>query len=113
MQASAATTGADLEDITLGSASALLDICTVAPTQEDYAANLGFCYGFFEGAIRYHQAIAGSNSDRHLVCAPTGTTRLQGVEVFVDFMQKNPEYKSEASIDGVIRALMARWPCAK
>ncbi len=113
MQASAAAGGYALDDIKLGSAGDLVDICTVAPAHDDYAAALGFCYGFFEGAIRYHQAISGSNSDKHLVCAPAGTTRLQGVEVFVDFMQDNPQYESETSIDAVFRALIARWPCAE
>jgi hypothetical protein len=38
---------------------------------------------------------------------------VQGVQVFVDFMRENPQYDTEASIDAVIRALMARWPCAQ
>ncbi|CAA0115806.1 Uncharacterised protein [Halioglobus japonicus] len=100
------------EDITLGSAGALVKVCTVAPSDADSSANLGFCYGFFEGAIRYHQALAGTNINRDLVCAPAGTTRQQGVEAFVSFMQENPQYESEASIDAVIRALAARWPCS-
>ena len=112
-QVSAATNGYTLEDIKLNSAGALVDICTVEPTNEHYPAALGFCYGFFEGAIRYHQAISGANANRHLVCAPEGTTRLQGVEEFVSFMAENPQYESEASIDAVIRALMARWPCSE
>jgi hypothetical protein len=113
LQASAAADGYAVEDIKLASAGALVDICTIEPTHDDYAASMGFCYGFFEGAIRYHLAISGLNGDRHLVCAPEGTTRVQGVQVFVDFMRENPQYDTEASIDAVIRALMARWPCAQ
>ncbi|MBK6508575.1 MAG: hypothetical protein IPG06_03395 [Haliea sp.] len=41
----AATDGFTLDDIKLQSASALVDICTVEPAHEDYAAALGFCYG--------------------------------------------------------------------
>lgn len=108
---SAAQVSAEARDITLGSAGALAEICTVAPSDADSAAELGFCYGFFEGAIRYHQALSGTDKKQHLVCAPAGTTRQQAVEVFVSFVQENPEYNSEAPIDTVIRSLVAHWPC--
>lgn len=110
-QVSAATSGLTLEDIKLQSAGDLVDVCSVEPALEDYAAALGFCYGFFEGAIRYQQAIAGMDIAQNLVCAPAETTRLQAVEVFISFMKENPQYASEASIDAIYRALMARWPC--
>lgn len=112
-QVSAAINGYTLEDIKLNSAGALVDICTVEPTNGDYSAAQGFCYGFFEGAIRYHQAMSGPDTNKKLVCEPAGTTRLQGVEAFVSYMRENPQYESEASIDAVIRALMARWPCGE
>lgn len=112
-QLSAATAGLSPEDIKLKTAGDLVDICSVEQTHEDYAAALGFCFGFFEGAIRYQQAISGSDIVKELVCAPTGTTRLQAVEVFVSFVQANPQYESEGSIDAIFRALMARWPCTE
>ncbi len=111
-QLSAATNGFTLADIKLKSAGDLVDICTVESAHADYAAALGFCYGFFEGAIRYQQAIAGADIAQDLVCAPDGTTRLQAVEVFVSFMRENPQYATEGSVDAIYCALMARWPCA-
>jgi hypothetical protein len=108
----AATDGYTLDDIKLSSAANLVDICTVDKTNEAYPATLGFCYGFFEGAIRYHEAISGADNARELVCAPEGTTRLEAVDVFVSFMRENPQYASEGTIDAIFRALMARWPCA-
>ena len=41
-QASAAGGDPAPQDIRLGSAGALVDICTVEPTHDDYAASLGF-----------------------------------------------------------------------
>lgn len=108
----AATDGYTVDDIKLKSAGNLVDICTVDTTNEAYPATLGFCYGFFEGAIRYHEAISGASSVRELVCVPDGTTRKQAVEVFISYMQENPQYQAEGSIDAIFRALMARWPCA-
>jgi hypothetical protein len=109
----AATNGYTVEDIKLNSAGNLVDICTVDTTNEAYPATLGFCYGFFEGAIRYHEAISGTDTVKELVCAPEGTTRLQAVEVFIGFMREHPQYQSEGAIDAIFRALMARWPCAE
>lgn len=112
VQLSAATDGYTVEDIKLNSAGNLVDICTVATTNEAYPATLGFCYGFFEGAVRYHEAISGAGNVKELVCAPEGTTRKQAVEVFINFMREHPQYQAEGPIDAIFRALMARWPCA-
>jgi hypothetical protein len=109
----AAASGYTIEDIKLKSAADLLNVCTVEPTHEHYQAATAFCYGFFEGAIRYHQAIAGPEPRKKLVCAPEGTTRLQAVDVFVSYLRANPQYATESAIDAIIRALMARWPCAE
>lgn len=109
--AKAAADGYTLDDVKLKSASELLDICTVPPANEHHDTALAFCYGFFEGAIRYHQAIAEPQPGKKLVCAPEGTTRRQAVDVFTNYLQANPQYGNEATVDAIFRALMARWPC--
>ena len=109
--AMAASDGFTLNDIELNSAGDLVDVCTVQSDHEHYDSAVAFCYGFFEGAIRYHQAIAGTEQSKKLVCAPDGTTRLQAVDVFVGYLQANPQYSSEGTVDTIFRALMARWPC--
>ena len=108
---SAATSGNALKDLKLTSAGDLLSICTHTPEEDDYTAAMSFCYGFFEGGIRYAEAISGANNQRNLVCAPADTTRLQAVEVYVDFMRANNQFLSEQPIDAVYRALIGKWPC--
>jgi hypothetical protein len=103
--------GYTLEDVKLKSAGELVDMCTVDPQHEHYAIALAFCYGFFEGAIRYAEAIAGTKDHQALVCAPAGTTRSQAVEVFVSYMKENPQYQSEGPVDAMYRALIPKWPC--
>lgn len=105
------TGGYTIEDLKLDSAGDLVDVCTLEPGHADYTASLAFCYGFFEGAIRYAEAIAGSQAHRKLVCAPPGTTRLEAVEVFVAYMSENPHYREEPPVDAIYRALIPRWPC--
>ena len=107
----AGTDGYTLEDLKLHTADDLVDVCTIESGHEEYGTALAFCYGFFEGAIRYAEAISASKLHKKLVCAPAGTTRLQAVEVFVSFMKANPQYAEEGPVDAIYRALMPRWPC--
>ncbi len=100
-----------LEDVKLRSAGELADICTIDPGHEHYVPALAFCYGFFEGTIRYAETIAGPQLNKQLVCPPAGTTRSQAVAVFVSYMKENPQYLTEAPIDSIYRALMPKWPC--
>jgi len=109
----AETDGFSLEDFKLGSAGDLVDVCTLEPGHQHYTAAIAFCYGFFEGAIHYHEAISGTERHVDLVCDPPETTRLQAVEVFVAYLQANPQYRDEASIDAIFRALIDRWPCSE
>jgi len=102
-----------LTDLKLMSAGELVDVCSIEATNPDYVAALAFCYGFFEGAIRYAEAIAGPEAHKNLVCPPAGTTRLQAVNAFVAYMQANPQYASEGPVDAIYRALMPLWPCPK
>lgn len=103
--------GYTIDDLELDSAGDLIDVCTIEMQHEHYEAALAFCYGFFEGAIHYNIAISSADEYVDLVCSPAGTTRLQGVEVFIAYMSENPQYETEAPIDAIFRALIAKWPC--
>jgi Rap1a immunity proteins len=108
----AQTQGFTIADLKLQSAGQLVDVCTIDATHSDYVAALAFCYGFFEGAIRYAEAIAGPEAHKNLVCPPADATRLQAVEVFVTYIKANPQYASEPPVDAIYRSLMPHWPCA-
>jgi hypothetical protein len=105
------THGFTIADLKLQSAGELVDVCTIDDSNPDYAAALAFCYGFFEGAIRYAEAIAGPEAHKNLICPPADATRLQAVEVFVSYIKANPQYASERPIDAIYRSLMPHWPC--
>lgn len=100
-----------LEDYGLDAAGDLVDICTLGPIHDDYVAARAFCYGFFEGATHYDDALSSSPDYKRLICAPNTTTRTEAVDAFVAYMQANPRYRSEAPIDAIFRALIAKWPC--
>jgi hypothetical protein len=100
-----------IADLKLQSAGQLVDVCSIDAAHADYVAALAFCYGFFEGTIRYAEAVNGPEVHKNLVCPPAGATRLQAVEAFVGYIKANPQYASEPPVDAIYRALMPRWPC--
>lgn len=109
--ASNAGDGYTIEDLELDSAGDLVDVCTITDGHLDHDTALAFCYGFFEGAFHYDDAISGSKNYVDLVCSPAGTTRHQAVDEFLIYMEANPHYATEKPIDAVFRALVAKWPC--
>ena len=103
--------GYSVEDFTLRNAADLVDVCTVEAKHPDYELAMTFCYGFFEGAAHYDDAVSASEWYDDIVCDPPGTTRSQAVDVFIRYMQANPQYGSEPSVDAIFRALVDKWPC--
>ena len=103
--------GYTLEDFRLHTAANLVDVCTLGQGHPDHETARAFCYGFFEGATHYHDTISISPTYNRISCSPPGTTRTEAVEVFVTYVRTNPQYASEAPIDTIFRALVAKWPC--
>ena len=103
--------GYTLEDFTLRTAADLVDVCTIGQDHPDHKTAMGFCYGFFEGGTHYHDTISISPTYNRISCSPPGTTRTEAVEIFVTYVRANPQYASEAPIDTIFRALVAKWPC--
>jgi hypothetical protein len=103
--------GYSVEDFKLHTANELVDICTIETKHPDHAIATAFCYGFFEGAVHYDEAIAGTEWYKDIVCNPADTTRTQAVTVFTQYIKANPQYGSEQPIDAIFRALVAKWPC--
>lgn len=100
-----------IEDFRLHTAKDLVDVCTIDASHSDHPVATAFCYGFFEGASRYDEAIADTTAYVDIVCSPDGTSRSEAVTVFIAYISANPQYGSEAPVDAAFRALSAKWPC--
>ena len=98
-------------DLVLDSAGDLVDVCDIGVAHGHYETARAFCYGFFEGAIHYDEAISMTTQYVDMVCSPEGTTRVQAVDVFLRYMKANPQYRGEQPIDAIFRALVDEWPC--
>ena len=102
-----------LDDFSLSTASDLVHICTIDQAHDDYHVATAFCYVFLEGAIHYDDAVAGSQWYQDIVCHPPEITRTQALEVFVDYMEANPQHQSGKPVDAIFRALVDKWPCTE
>ena len=101
-----------IEDFRLHTADDLVDVCTIDESHSDHPVATAFCYGFFEGAAHYDDAIDDTTAYVDIVCSPDGTTRSEAVTVFIEYIRANPQYGSEGPVDAAFRALSDKWPCS-
>ncbi len=92
----------------------LVKLCSVKEGHDLYRSARGFCLGFLEGAWEYHQALTAGASFTALACPGPDVTRDQAADVFVAWAKRNPqELNREKAVNGVMRAIIDKWPCPK
>ena len=111
--ATGSSEGYSIEDLRMNTTADLVDVCTIEAGHADYTAALAFCYGFVDGVAHYDHAIAKLAVIEDIVCTPANVTRKQAVAVFIEYIAANPQYGAEPPIDGLVRALVAEWPCTE
>jgi hypothetical protein len=92
----------------------LLDICTTPESDAVHKEAIHYCVGFLTGAVGYHNALGDHKDMKRLTCYPDGTTREDGVRVFVAWAQArqgDSKLMNEAPVIGLMRSLIAQWPC--
>lgn len=106
----------DQVDFKLAHTEDLLEVCTVGANDQFATEAVHYCIAYIEGAVDYHDAVAGHKDMERLICYPPDATREQGVAAFVQWAQSNrgnAELMQEDTVIGVVRALAAKWPCKK
>lgn len=111
--ATGSSEGYSIEDLRMNTTADLVDVCTIEAGHSDYTAALAFCYGFMDGVAHYDIAITNLDGIGDIVCIPENVTRKEAVATFIDYITVNPQYGAEPPIDGLLRALVAEWPCAE
>jgi hypothetical protein len=87
----------------------LLRLCDPNP-QDPFARDaVHMCHGIVIGAYRMHEAIAPKLG--RVVCPTPGTTREDGVRVFVSWAKSHPTALDEDAVDALFRAWAATYPC--
>jgi Ssp1 endopeptidase immunity protein Rap1a len=92
----------------------LLDVCTTPESDALRKEAVHYCLGFVVGAVGYHNALAELKDMKRITCYPEGTTREDGVRVFIAWAQArqgDSTLMNESPIVGLMRSLTAQWPC--
>jgi hypothetical protein len=100
------------EEFRLDRAQELVNVCTVSTSHPNYEEAYGFCVGYFTGAMHYHRALAKGPDRKVIVCPEHTVTRAEIISVFIAWAEENPQYLNEDPIEAVMRAAVAKWPCA-
>ena len=83
----------------------LIALCSVSVDDPLYNAAMGFCLGYIDAAMDYHEA---------LTCPDTKVAREEVVGAFVDWSNHNAQYlEVETPVQGVMRAAAEKWPCPR
>lgn len=110
--ASSPAPAATPENFGLRSASDLVAICSVAPTDEASSASVGFCHGFVVGVYRTLEELQAAQPGARIFC-PTGAvaTRSDAIAAYVSWVGARPDQLSKAPQDSIASYLAATHPC--
>ena len=102
------------ENFTLRTMRDFVALCGVSAADPNAAAAIHFCHGYYVG-VDHSAEILGRPLRNILYCPPEGLklTRDQVIAMVVDYHRKNPQFASEAPIEGIIRWAAAAYPCKK
>jgi hypothetical protein len=90
----------------------LVELCSVSADDPLYNAAMGFCLGYMDAAMDYHQALTAGDKYQPIACPNMEITRKQLAAVLLDWSKVNAAYLgNETPVHGVMRAASDKWPC--
>lgn len=94
----------------------LYNLCSVSMDHGDYSSAFYACSGFIHGTVQYHDGVSDKKNLKRLICYPPQTTLEEGKIAFVAWAEKNKnnaDLMAELPVQGLVRALAEKYPCAK
>ena len=101
-----------VESFELSNAEALVTACTVPADNALYQTAKGFCLGYMTGAMQLYRAAVASPNIKNHVCPGHEVSRAEMRDVFLEWAAANPQRMSEPAVDSLLRAAVAKYPCA-
>jgi len=90
----------------------LIELCNVSVDDPSYPAAMGYCLGYIDAVLDYHAALTAGPKYDPIVCPGSSLTRKEVVAVVLEWSKTNTQHlQSEAPVEGVMRALVEKWPC--
>ena len=96
--------------------SNLYEVCSLTQEAAGFAVANQACRAFIEATVQYHDEISARRKLKRLVCYPKGTTIEDGKQAFLDWAETHSDdskLMGEQPVVGLVRALAAKYPCAK
>jgi len=92
----------------------LVALCNTPATDPSYPNAIGLCVGYGSGVLDYHLADTFRQRRARKVCIPQPPpTRGEAREKFIVWAQAHPDDMQEPAVYGVMRFLIAAYPCGK
>lgn len=100
------------EDFKAATTQNLLNLCTASVEDPLYREAHNFCQGYLVGAYAYYAAENEGPEGQRLVCFPDPPpSRIQAIDMFIQWLKIHPEYYGEKPVETQFRFLMEKWPC--
>ncbi len=100
------------QDFEVRSTNDMVDLCTVAATNELYREAIHFCHGYLTGAYAYHVRLMSGPNAQNMFCMPNPPpSRTDAINKYVIWVKSNPKYKGDPVPDTMLRFLIASYPC--
>ncbi len=114
LAAGAASADVTRENFLLRTTGDLVALCSVSRSDPNAVAAIHFCEGYYLGLDHFAE-LTGRPFRNTLYCPPDGlkVSRDQVAAMVVEYHRKNPQYASEAPVEGIMRWAAATWPCKK
>jgi hypothetical protein len=102
------------ENFVLRTTGDLVALCGVSRDDPNAAAAIHFCHGYYVGLDHFSE-LTGRPLRSILYCPPDGLklSRDQVIAMVVEYHRRNPQFASEAPVEGVMRWAAATYPCKK
>ncbi len=101
-------------DFTVRTTRDLLGLCSVDEEDLLHRVARGFCLGYLDAVWDYHQALTAGPGFAVIACPGPEVTRDQVADALIDWADaESKTLDTEAPVEGVMRAMARKWPCAR
>lgn len=102
------------EDFNFDHTADLIHVCSVPAEAPEHVAAALACTAFVEATVQYHDVSTARKKGKALVCIPGGVTVADVRATFLAWGEQHKNDKklmAELPVNGVMRALAAKYPC--
>ena len=102
------------KDSAVSTTGDFIAFCNVSEDDPTYEAAMGFCLGYIDAVMDYHEALTVGSKFDPIACPEKKVTREEVVNVLMGWSKRNESYlQSETPVHGIMRAASEKWPCSE